>query len=271
MEKILEYEGRKIFYRNVGKGMPLMLVHGFGEDGEIWNNQLSFLKDGFNLIIPDLPGSGRSEMISDMGMEGMAELLNAIATSENFEKFTLIGHSMGGYISLAFAEKYSNRLNGFGLFHSSAYADSDEKKATRKKGIDFIQQHGSYDFLKTAIPVLFSPDSQSRIPNSINQLIERGRNFSPAALVSYYEAMMQRPERLNVLKNSRVPVFFIIGKYDNAVPMKDSLAQCHLPRISYIHILENSGHMGMLEEVEKSVTALKQYLIHLAVLNPVLQ
>ena len=112
MEKTIELKGKKIFYRVTGEGRPVFLVHGFGEDGEIWKNQYESLR-GFQLIIPDLPGSGRSEMVKDMSMEGMAGVLNELAETElgPSETFDMIGHSMGGYVSLAFAEKFPAKLS----------------------------------------------------------------------------------------------------------------------------------------------------------------
>lgn len=248
-------------YRVIGSGKPVMLVHGFGEDGEIWNNQVQFLKEKVKLIIPDLPGSGQSEMIEDMSMEGMAEVLHSIIHEEKIERCTVIGHSMGGYILLALAEKYWNHLDAFGLFHSSAYADSEEKKTVRKKGIAFIHEHGAFEFLKTTTPNLFSQQTKDERPELIHKLISSLNNFSADALVSYYEAMMKRPDRTNILQKAFVPVLFIMGKYDNAVPLKDSLEECHLPEKSYIHILHQSGHMGMLEETEKSNRILEEFLL----------
>lgn len=305
MNKELLYQNKKIFYRIIGNGKPVVLIHGFGEDGEIWKNQIEFLKNKFQLIIPDLPGSGQSEMIDDMSIEGMAEVIKTILDTEaplhpqqvsggtldsdtsnkqhNFkipesqnpplegrEAFpsggggaSIIGHSMGGYILLAFLEKYSGHVAAFGLFHSSAYADSEEKKATRRKGIEFIKQHGAFEFLKTATPNLFSPNSKEQIPNSIEEIINWGHNFSPAALVSYYEAMMQRPDRTELLQKAAVPVLFIMGKYDNAIPLEDGLQQCHLPEKSYIYVLRNSGHMGMLEEKNKCNEILEKFLLEI--------
>jgi len=277
MEKELSYQDKKIFYRVIGSGRPVVLIHGFGEDGTVWNSQIDFLKNKFQLIVPDLPGSGKSEMIDDMSMEGMAEVIKNIADIELSKippsggggasssgrdkgEVSIIGHSMGGYITLAFAEKYSEYLNALGLFHSSAYADNEEKKQTRKKGIEFIKQHGAFEFLKTVVPNLFSPESKEKMPGKIDEFIRSLHNFSPAALVSYYEAMMQRPDRTDVLKNSTIPVLFIMGEYDNAVPLKDGLEQCHLPEKSYIHILHKSGHMGMIEEAEESNRFLGEFL-----------
>jgi len=261
MNKIILYQDKKIFYRVIGHGKPVMLVHGFGEDGEIWNTQVQFLANKTKLIIPDLPGSGQSELTDNTSMEEMAEVLHAIIHKEAIEKCSVIGHSMGGYITLSLVNKYWNHLHAFGLFHSSAYADSDEKKATRQKGIAFIREHGAFAFLKTVTPNLFAPTSKTKIPEIINDLIEKGNNFTPAALVSYYQAMIQRTDKTDLLKKTSLPVLFIMGKYDTAVPMEHSLKLCHLPEKSYIHILQNSGHMGMLEELEKTNRILEEFLL----------
>jgi pimeloyl-ACP methyl ester carboxylesterase len=266
MNKELFLNGSKIFYRVFGKGKPVMLIHGFGETGEIWNNQIDYLKNDFHLIVPDLPGSGLSDRTHDMSMEGMADIVKFIFDTESamasqaIEKVTMIGHSMGGYITLAFAEKYPIHLQAFGLFHSTAYADSEEKKAARKKGIEFVKQYGAFEFLKTSVPNLFSPDWKQQKPGALDEFIRSLHNFSAASLVSYYEAMLNRPDRSNLLKTTNLPVLFVIGDYDNAIPVQDTLKQSLLPEKSYIHILHRSGHMGMLEEESKSNDLLKKFI-----------
>jgi len=260
MNKEIQINGKSIFYRIEGKGNPVILVHGFGEDGNVWNNQVKYLKDNFQLIIPDLPGSGKSDLIEDMSIEGMAEVIHTIIHQEDIDSCPVIGHSMGGYITLALVEKYWNHVSAFGLFSSSSLADSEEKKTIRKKGIEFIREHGSFEFLKTSNPNLFSPITKDNNPTLIKAQIDSVSNISLAALVSYYEAMMQRPDRTDILIKATVPVLFIIGKYDKAVPMEDSLKQCHLPEKSYIHILQQSGHMGMLEEPGSNNRILEEFL-----------
>jgi len=261
MEKTILYQHKKIFYRSNGAGDPVMLVHGFGEDGNVWDKQVEYLKNKYQLIVPDLPGSGRSEMIDDMNMEGMAEVLHTIIHEENIDRCTVIGHSMGGYITLALVESYWNHVNAFGLFHSSAFADTEEKKETRKKGIEFIKQHGAFEFLKTATPNLFSTSSKEQIPNAINDFIESLKGFTSKALISYYEAMMSRQERTSILKNTRNSVLFIAGEHDNAIPLNDVLKQCHLPEKSYFHVLKKSGHMGMMEETQNANRILEEFLL----------
>lgn len=261
-EKEFIINERRCHYRTIGEGPMVVLLHGFGEDGGIWKNQYEALT-GFQLIIPDLPGSGKSDLIDDMSIEGMADWLKELLSSfylTSSKRTVIIGHSMGGYVTLALAEKYPGILNGFGLFHSTAYADSEEKKATRRKAIEFIKEHGAFEFLKTSIPNLYGSLSKTEKKQLIEEQIAFSNNFSNEALVSYYEAMIKRPDRTGVLKSSKTPVLFILGKYDNAVPLKDGLEQCSLPDLAYIHVLESSGHMGMREEPKESNRILKNYL-----------
>lgn len=267
-EKEITHKGKRIFYRTIGEGPVVILLHGVPFDGNLWSNQFNAFEN-YKLVIPDLPGSGRSEMIEDMSIQGMAECVKEIIVHETASLFfksgephsaVVIGHSMGGYITLALAEKHSELLNGFGLFHSTAYADSEEKKEARKKTIETIQQNGVQEFIKNSVPNLFSAVTKAEKPEIIAGQIRSSYNFSADAIVSYQTAMMQRPDRTSVLKNSTVPVLFILGKYDNAVPVKDGLQQCSLADLTYIHVLENAGHMGMKEEPSETNTILLNYL-----------
>jgi pimeloyl-ACP methyl ester carboxylesterase len=262
--KTITYQSSTIFYRSIGTGKPVVFIHGFGEDGDIWQTQIDFLKERCQLIIPDLPGSGQSEMIEDMSMEGMADVIKAILDNElqEAEEVFLFGHSMGGYITLAFVEKYPSLLAAFGLIHSSAFADNEEKKNTRAKAITFIEKNGAYDFLKTSIPDLFLKGQEGTASSDpfITELIEKGKNFSPEALIAYYRAMINRPDRIQVLRSFPGPVLFIIGQHDKAIPLQQSLQQCYLPEQPHVHILRLSAHMGMIEESDKANDALLGFL-----------
>jgi pimeloyl-ACP methyl ester carboxylesterase len=299
MQKEIIYQHKKIHYQILGNGYPVLLIHGFGEDSSIWRNQIDFFKENYKLIIPDLPGSGQSEIIDDMSIEGMAEALNAILKAEapptspkgslsnkqykgenNQGKIkaskisasyqsppmggwgaSILGHSMGGYIGLAFAEKYPEKIKKFGLIHSTAFADSEEKINTRKKGIDFVRKHGAREFLETTIPNLFSKATQEKKPELITGQIGLSNYFQDEAIIKYYHAMIDRPDRTGILKKAVYPVLFIAGQNDIAVPLADILKQCHLPDISYFHILPETAHMGMLEEPESFNHILKKFLI----------
>jgi pimeloyl-ACP methyl ester carboxylesterase len=261
-EKFITCQSSKIFYRIIGNGKPVVLLHGFGEDGTIWQNQIEFLKNHFQLIVPDLPGSGQSAVMSNrlaVSIEAYAEIVSAVLLGEKIGNCIMIGHSMGGYITLAVAEKYPHLIKAFGLFHSSAFADSDEKKATRLKAIEFIKNNGAYEFLKTSIPGLFL-HSENYQP-CIN-LIEKAKQFTAEALIQYYQAMIARPDRTEILKSFAGPILFIIGEHDKAIPFEQSMQQCYWPAQSHIHILRNSAHIGMWEEGEKVNTILLQFLQH---------
>lgn len=262
----VDFHNKKIFYQAEGKGKSVVLVHGFGEDHRVWKYQLEKLKENFFVIVPDLPGSGKSEMLeTGATIEEYAQVIKAVIDSENNKSnqqssFTLVGHSMGGYIAIAFAEKYPELLNAFGFFHSSAYADDEQKKETRRKGIDFIKKNGATAFLKTSIPNLFCERTKKDNFGLIEDLISLTKDFYAESLIQYYEAMIQRPNRTSTLQSFSKPVLFIIGKNDNAVPLPVSMTQCYLTSISHIHILKNSGHMGMWEEREKANDILHRFL-----------
>ncbi|HZG24885.1 MAG TPA: alpha/beta hydrolase [Chitinophagaceae bacterium] len=260
MDKTITYQGRSLYYRVTGEGTPVVFVHGLAEDGEVWQEQVRFLENRYRLIVPDLPGSGRSESMDDLSMEALAASVRAILEAENIKEAIMIGHSMGGYVTLAFAEKYHGSLRAFGLFHSSAFADSDEKKASRKKNIEFIKTHGTHEYLKQSFAVLFSEESKKSQPGILEKLTQQYKDFNPASLSAYNEAMMQRPERTAILETFVNPVLFIIGKHDTAIPFEDSLKQCHLPALSYIHIFDKSGHMAMFEETQKVNEVLQNFL-----------
>jgi len=260
MEQTLLYNETSLQYQLMGSGNSVVMLHGFGEDSSIWNEMAESLSANYQLIIPNIPGSGNSAMLSgqNISMEDYADSLFAILQKESIKKCTFIGHSMGGYIALAFAEKYPQLLHAFGLFHSSAYADDDAKKETRNKAIEFIQANGVEAFLKTSTPGLFMDAAASKA--HIEELLQKGKGFKPEALIQYYKAMIARPDRTNILKRFDGPILFLLGAHDKAVPFDQGLEQSHLPAQSHIHILRNSAHMGMLEEQEKSLLNLTDFL-----------
>lgn len=261
MIKTLYYKNKRVTYHVQGQGQPVLLIHGFGEDGDIWKYQAEVLEKSFLLIIPDLPGSGFSaynEVFETI--EDFAGCMAAILFHENIKHTIVLGHSMGGYIMLALKEKYADLVQAFGLVHSTAFADSEEKKEIRRKGINAIAEYGGYAFLKTTIPNLFDITFKRQFPERVNELIERGNNFPDKALQQYYRAMMLRKERKAILQDSEAPVLFVMGTGDAAVPMQDVLQQVSLPGAAFIHILENTGHMGMWESTEKLNVILTDYL-----------
>ena len=258
--KKFQYNKSTISYRFGGTGHPVLFLHGFAEDSRIWDTTIEHLKNDYQLIVPDLPGSGASSLLeaNTVSINDYADVIHAILQEERIDKCTLIGHSMGGYISLAFAKKYPRKIEALGLFHSSAYADDEEKKETRRKAINVIKEKGPKAFLKTAIPGLFADAAKNQ--EDVDTLLQQGNAFTADALIQYYEAMISRPDTTEVLKTTQQPVLFIMGEHDKAVPFEHSLQQSHLPAISHIKILRNSAHMGMLEEKAAILETLADFL-----------
>lgn len=262
MQKSLVYQQKHLSYQVEGSGFPVVLLHGFGEDGSIWDHQKAMLSNRHTVIVPDLPGSGASETVSTPEASTIAfyaEALLAVLQQENVEQCILLGHSMGGYITLCFAELYPQYLKAFGLVHSTAFADNAEKKQVRQRGIELIGAYGSYAFLKTTIPNLFGSYFKKEHPEVVYALIEKGNNFTGTALEQYYTAMMNRPDRTAILRDSGLPVLFVLGTDDVAAPLQDLLQQVYLPDVSYVYILEQTGHMGMVEKTTQLNQALAEF------------
>jgi pimeloyl-ACP methyl ester carboxylesterase len=251
----------QLFCRDIGNGHPTILLHGFAEDGAIWDNQVEALSSTCRLIIPDLPGSGRSSAPgTPVSMEKLATVVKDLLDNLMIDQCILIGHSMGGYIALAFAALYPERLNAFGLFHSTAYPDSQEKKTTRRKAIDFIRANGSAPFIRQSTPNLFSAYTREHRPELIETAIAKYSDFAPGSLIAYYEAMIARPDRTDVLRQFTGPVLFIIGRDDTVIPLQQALEQSWLPSISQLHILKHAGHQAMLENPEESNRLIRDFI-----------
>jgi pimeloyl-ACP methyl ester carboxylesterase len=237
-------------FNKYGTGLPVILLHGFGEDSTIWNHQINFLSTYCQLIVPNLQGTGSSPLMlekSKLSIDSMADNIKQLLEVENIHQCVVLGHSMGGYITLAFAEKYPQCLKGFGLIHSTAYADNEEKKKNRLKSIEIIEEYGGYSFLKNTIPNLFSVKFKFNNEESVEELIQKSKAFSNTSLQAYCHAMMTRPDRIKVLSNSEVPMLLIAGTEDIAAPLKDLKEQSILSNLIDFHILERVGHMGMWE------------------------
>jgi pimeloyl-ACP methyl ester carboxylesterase len=249
-----------MFYTTTGNGEPIVLIHGFGEDSTVWQKQANALQKKYRVILPELPGTGRTAPDKAISMSSMADNIAEILLHEKISSAIVIGHSMGGYITLAFAEKYPQLLKAFGLVHSTAFADTEQKITARKKSMEFISQHGSAAFLSSTTPNLFAPFNRTPMAETISQLVTDTSYILPDALLAFLKAMINRKDKTLILRETKLPVLFIVGKEDQAVPFADTMLQVHLPELSYIHILQRSGHMSMLEETEKCTAALQQFV-----------
>lgn len=265
MNHFFELQGKQIAYQIAGNGRPVVLLHGFAEDSRIWNEQKSYLQAFYQIITIDMPGSGASAQYPWSEGEGeniefYANVLQHLLEQLQVTNCVVLGHSMGGYIALAFAKKHPNKLMGLGLVHSTAYADSTEKKANRQRGIEMMQQYGAEAFVKNTTPNLFGDAYKQQNADKITGLIHDVRYFEVSSLQRYYKAMMHRNDSTEVLKQLQVPIFMLIGTNDVAVPLQDSLQQCYLNNVTHVTILNNIGHMGMWEATAQVNTVMHQFL-----------
>jgi pimeloyl-ACP methyl ester carboxylesterase len=264
----INFKGKEIAFYTAGESEepPLVLVHGFCEDSRIWEEWLELIPNR-RFISIDLPGFGNSEMVETLTIEFMGEVIKAVLDHLAIEKCILTGHSMGGYASLAFAEKNAGRLAGLCLFHSHPFADPEEKRQGRLKAIDFIKKNGHILFVRQLIPTLFAYDFSKGYQVEVNRLIHNATYYSPEAIIAALLAMRLRPDRTAVLRDMPCPVLFFIGKSDAAIPLEMSLDQTHLPAVADIRILPTTGHMGMFEAPRGTAKAMREFLKNTAVLE----
>jgi pimeloyl-ACP methyl ester carboxylesterase len=265
MQKQIKHLNSVVSYSIYGSGKTVVLLHGFGEDSTIWKNVVLTLQNDYQIITIDIAGTGASSFLEkeNVGMEDYAELITTVINCEGLNNICLLGHSMGGYIALAFAEKHPEKLWGFGLVHSTALADTAEKIEARKKSIDFINENGTEAFLKATTPNLFY--NQELGKDHIMAIINQNKNTAPKVLVQYYNAMINRPDRTQILKLLRIPLLFIVGKNDKAVPFESSLPQTFMAQNTYLSVLGYSAHMGMIEEACSFNSTIENYVAFAAI------
>ena len=227
----------------------LVLLHGFAESREIWTDFSRELPDDLSLLTLNLPGHGTHiHDVRDYSLEAQARYVAQKVRAAGLERVVLVGHSMGGYVALAFAERYPERVAGLVLLNSTAYADTDEKRQNREKNIDFIQRHGVPKFMSSFVRPLFAPVNRERLPAARELLEEIGAATPEATFVGALRAMAIRPDRTAVLRDAEFPVLTIAGKDDVAVPFEDTVAQAALPAESHALFLADVGHLAYLEK-----------------------
>lgn len=243
-----------------GNGYPLVLLHGFCEDHTMWDGFLASLSLSNRVLCPDLPGFGKSPILPETSIESVAAAIYDWLKSKDIFECTMIGHSLGGYITLAIEEAYPQFLKSFGLFHSTALADTEEKKIARNKTIESIKVYGKDPFLKTFVPSLYNQDRLVEYSGSLEKSFKMSQSCSSEALIAYTEAMRERKDRFQIIQASSKPVLFIAGEKDNAIAIDKSILHQPYIKPEHFHILKDVGHMGFYEEPQKSLAFIRVFL-----------
>lgn len=250
----------QLAYNELGSGTPVILIHGFCETKAIWDNYAPQLASKYRVICVDLPGFGESELDAEnCSIEYMAEKVNQLLNDLRISHCVMIGHSLGGYVSLAFAEQFSEKLLGLGMFHSTAYADKPEKKENRNKTMAYIQEYGVHAFIKPFVPALFFHTSRKTLEKEIETTINIGLQTKIETVLAVTKAMRDRLDRTHVLAALKVPVLYIVGKEDTAVPFDMSMAQIQIPKHCVVQILTHTGHMGMFERKKETLQMIEGF------------
>lgn len=250
------FHDKTINYKIEGTGKTIVLLHGFLESLEIWDYFSENLSKEYNVIRVDLPGHGKSEVIDSVHtMELMADAVKSVLDKEGIDKCIMAGHSMGGYTTLAFAEQYPEYLNGFVLFHSAAHADNEEAKRNRDRTVKIVE-NDRVGFINNFIPSLFAPSNIKRFSKEIQKLKNSAEQTSKEAIIAALKGMKERTEKISLLKNTKIPVMYIIGKQDSRIPTKVALEQVALPYRCSVILLGDVGHMGYIEDRDETLKAI---------------
>ncbi len=259
MEKQIKWNNKNIFYEVSGSGPAIVLIHGFLENHHIWDELILQCKEKYKLIAIDLPGFGKSSVYGKVHtMEFMADAVKAVMENENTEKGILIGHSMGGYVTVAFTEKYQDAVSGIVFFHSQVAADTPEGRENRKRAIEIaISQHA--DYITKFIPSLFAPENINKFSDRISQLRKQSIEAPKEGVVAALAGMAERIDGKELLKNIHIPVFFVVGKQDSRISLDEIMRQMSLPKNTEAIILDHVGHMGFIEAPEKIFPVLESF------------
>lgn len=239
----------------------LVLLHGFMENSEIWNDMESTLSKEFTLIKIDLPGHGKSENYHQINtVEFMAEKVKEVVDFLKFDKINLLGHSLGGYVSLAFADKFPEFLESMTLFFSTTLADDEEKKQIRRRSIAVIDENFE-TFVKTSIPNLFSDTEKDILEGKINLAKSIAKSTNKEGVKAAQLGMAERPDRTEILENLDAKILIIAGKHDNAVKTENLLKVIPDKTNIKTYVLD-CGHNGHWEKPTICAEIINTELLH---------
>ncbi|UXP33540.1 alpha/beta hydrolase [Reichenbachiella agarivorans] len=244
-----------------GKGKTIVFLHGYCESLDIWKAFDTTLHTEYQIVLIDLPGHGQSPLLTkDFSIDDIADQVQQELKDHGISEYFVIGHSLGGYISLALAELYPESLLGLGLFSSSTFADDEDKKKVRDKVKAYILEHGVASFMDSFISGLFAPENRSRLSDEIEEMRISASKTPPDSVIGYAMAMKNRPDRTAVLAKSEKPVFVIAGERDMAVKLETSQQMIDLIRRGEALVLKGAAHNGYLESKNESISFIKSFL-----------
>jgi len=253
----IDFNNTTIRFKDEGKGTVVVLLHGYLESLEIWSEFSAQLAKHCRVVSIDLPGHGKSGVVEKVHtMELLAQIVKSVMDHLSIDKYFMVGHSLGGYVALAFLELFPECLSGLSLFHSFPLGDSNEAIENRKREIKLVE-NGKKDLIYTVnIPKAFATGNLEKFSEQVDNAKVIARDISGEGIIAVLNGMINRPDRSDVLSRTSLPVLWILGKKDNYIPYEAIVKKVELPKHGKIIFLENSGHMGFIEEKKRSLEAI---------------
>lgn len=255
---ILKYKGININYSSVGKGTAIVLLHGFLENKSMWKPFIPSLSKKHQVVTVDLLGHGKTGCIGSIhSMEDMAEAVKTVLSKLKIEQSIFIGHSMGGYAALAFAEKYPKELKGLCLMNSTAQADTKEKKINRDRAIEAVSNNKN-TFVRISIPNLFRPKNRTIFSDELKQVKDEALQISVEGIVAALAGMKIRKDRVKLLRSLACKKMMIIGKRDPVLDYDSLIEQTKDTNINLVEFPD--GHMSHIENKEDFLTTIMHFI-----------
>ena len=241
----LEYKHINIYYSDKGKGTAIVLLHGFLENSTMWKPFISKLAKKNRVVTIDLLGHGKTGCLGYIHkMEEMAEAIKAVLSHLRLRRVVVIGHSMGGYVGLAFAEKYPEMMKGLCLMNSTATADSKEKKVNRDRAIVAVKNNYKA-FIKISISNLFRPKNRPIFKDEISIVKDEALKIPVQGIIAALEGMKIRKDRTEILKTKSFKKMMIIGKHDPVLDQDSLIKQTKNTDVEIVEFPD--GHMSHIE------------------------
>jgi pimeloyl-ACP methyl ester carboxylesterase len=256
--KILIYKNTKISFTDDGKGTAVVLLHGFLENKTMWDKYVSALSKNHRIITIDLLGHGETECLGYVHtMEDQADMIFAVLISLRIRKIVLVGHSMGGYVALAFAELYPDYVKGLFLLNSSSRADSDERKINRDRAIKAVKQNHT-NFVRISITNLFSDDNREVLAKEIEKVKRQALKTPLQGIVASLEGMKIRKDREVLLHFAPFPIQLVLGKKDGVLIYPETIDQIEGTKVELTTF--PNGHMSHIENEAELKKVLSDFL-----------
>ena len=249
--------GRTASGKNPDRSKPtIVLLHGYLESLDVWDDFTKLLMPKLRVITLDLPGHGVSEVKGEVHtMEFLADVVRGVLEVQGVDKCVLVGHSMGGYVALAFLRKYPDLLDGIILFHSFPGADSVQTQERRQREIDIVLS-GKKDLLANTVAAGFAEQNRNRFADEIEDLSEQVILTEEAGIVALLRGMSERSDSNALLNESSVPQMFVFGRNDEYISVETAETMIAQHPQAEVLWLDNSGHMGFIEEAQRSAEAI---------------